>query len=222
MQKMMSPFEAAWAEIQSRRPQGQYMGGSTGALGFDLEPGRFVAKRGNHPQHVLNEYDMNQYLSMMGVGVPRAQMFQDERGPIMLTEFQQGRHVRPDTDRQQVANDMLAHALIGNWDVTGMYNDNALILPDGSISYVDVGGAGPYRAQGAPKGDAWNKYVNETETLRRRKPDWYGGVTDEDIQQQYNRMGGQYGLLTGLSAIQNPDTRDMMQQRIMNLQPWLG
>ena len=52
--EMMSPFEAAWAEIQSRRPQGQYMGGSTGALGFDLEPGRFVAKRGNHPQHILN------------------------------------------------------------------------------------------------------------------------------------------------------------------------
>ena len=29
-----------------------------------------------------------------------------------------------------------------------MHNDNALILPDGRISYVDVGGAGPYRAQG--------------------------------------------------------------------------
>lgn len=218
---MMSPFEAAWAEIQSRQPRGERLGGSTGAREFILDPGRFVGKRGNHPRHVLNEFDMNRYLSMIGVGVPNAALFYDDAGPMMLTEFQEGRHIRPDTDRQQVANDMLAHALIGNWDVTGQDNDNALILPDGRISYVDVGGAGPYRAQGAPKGDQWNRYVNETQTLRRRNP-WYADVTDEDIQQQYNRMGGQYGLLTGLSAIQNPDTRDMMQQRIMNLQPWLG
>jgi hypothetical protein len=88
---------------------------------------------------------------------------------------------------------------------------------------VDVGGSGPWRAQGAPKGDQWSQYVNETETLRRRNP-WYADVSDEDIQQQYNRMGGQYGLLTGLNQVNwnDPNTRDMMQRRIMSLQPWLG
>jgi len=219
----MTPFEAAWAEIQSRQPRGQFLGGSTGARGFDLDPGRFVGKRGNHPRHVLNEFDMNRYLSAMGVGVPNAALFHDDAGPMMLTQFQQGRHVNPQTDRQKVADDMLAHALIGNWDVTGMANDNALMLPSGQVSYVDVGGSGPWRAQGAPKGDQWGQYVNETETLRRRNP-WYADVEDEDIQEQYNRMGGQYGLLTGLNQVNwnDPNTRDMLQRRIMSLQPWLG
>jgi len=219
----MTPFEAAWAEIQSRQPRGQFLGGSTGARGFDLDPGRFVGKRGNHPRHVLNEFDMNRYLSTMGVGVPNAALFHDDAGPMMLTQFQQGRHVNPQTDRQKVADDMLAHALIGNWDVTGMANDNALMLPSGQVSYVDVGGSGPWRAQGAHKGDQWGQYVNETETLRRRNP-WYADVEDEDIQEQYNRMGGQYGLLTGLNQVNwnDPNTRDMLQRRIMSLQPWLG
>ena len=68
----MSAFDEAFDYLRQNRPQGRFMGGSTGARGHDLPMGRFVEKRGAHPDHIQNEFDMNQYLNALGVAVPQA------------------------------------------------------------------------------------------------------------------------------------------------------
>ena len=146
---MIKTMSQAMEYIGGNRGKGQPLGGSTDAQLHDTPQGRFVSKRGAHPRHIQNEYDMNRYLNALGVTVPDAGMYDDE----MLTEYEEGAEpFDADRDMSQVTRDFVPHAAIANWDMLGMHDDNVLRRPDGSLSYVDVGGAGPYRAQGAPKG----------------------------------------------------------------------
>ena len=124
---MPTPMDLAMAYIRNRQGGGQYLGGSTGARLHETPQGRFVAKRGNSPEHILNEYDINQYLNALGVGVPQATLHQEGGRPTMLTQFEEGAtRYRPDRDRAQVTQDFVPHALVANWDMLGMDNDNAL------------------------------------------------------------------------------------------------
>lgn len=55
-------------------------------------------------------------------------------------------------------------AWLANWDVVGLGHDN-LLLQGGQAVRVDTGGALMYRAQGAPKGEAFGTSVPELATL---------------------------------------------------------
>ena len=209
-------MEEALSHILSRGDTGKFLGGSTGAKLHDTPHGRFVGKRGAHPQHILNEFDMNRFLNSVGVGVPNAGLFNNGGDPLMLTEFEEGaRRIDPSRDKRLIQQDIAPQALISNWDVTGMFNDNALVRPDGNISYVDVGGAGPYRAQGAPKNDAFGMRVDEHDTLRDRN-NWFKGMTDQQVGQSWDRHGGEDAFNEALQYLQNPNTKRIMQDRIQD------
>lgn len=218
----MSPIDLALLEISRRQGQGERglpLGGSTDARQFSTPHGRFVSKVGNHPDHVRNEYQMNRLLDLLGVGVPDARLGQDQ----MITEFQEGRHYNPDLDRAHATRDFVPHSLIANWDMLGMHNDNAIVLPDGSISYVDVGGAGKYRAQGAPKGSAFGSTVGELDTLREENPYELGHITEQDIGRSYDTYGGQEAMSNAISqAIQDKQTQDILQQRAQDIARRVG
>tara|TARA_R110001592_G_scaffold7397_1_gene41496 strand:- start:77 stop:733 length:657 start_codon:yes stop_codon:yes gene_type:complete len=218
----MSPIDQAILEIARRRRQGERglpMGGSTGAQQFTTPHGRFVSKRGNHPDHIRNEYDMNRLLNLLGVGVPDARLGQDQ----MTTEFQEGRHYNPEEDRAHATRDFVPHSLIANWDMLGMHNDNAIVLPDGSISYVDVGGGGKYRAQGAPKGSAFGSTVGELDTLREKNPYELGHITEQDIGRSYDTYGGQEAMSNAISrTVNDPQTHDILQQRAEDISRRVG
>tara|TARA_R100001460_G_scaffold11230_6_gene26399 strand:- start:671 stop:1327 length:657 start_codon:yes stop_codon:yes gene_type:complete len=218
----MSPIDSALLEISRRQGQGERglpLGGSTGAQEFTTPHGRFVSKRGNHPDHVRNEYQMNRLLDLLGVGVPDARLGQEG----MITEFQEGRHYNPEKDRAHATRDFVPHALIANWDMLGMHNDNAIVLPDGSISYVDVGGAGKYRAQGAPKGSAFGSTVGELDTLREMNPYELGHITEQDIGRSYDTYGGQEAMSNAISqSIQDKQTQDILQQRAQDIARRVG
>ena len=215
---MPSPMDLAMAHIRNRQSGGQYLGGSTGARLHETPQGRFVEKRGNSPEHILNEYDMNQYLNALGVGVPQASLHQEGGRPTMLTQFEEGAtRYQPDRDREQVTQDFVPHALTANWDMLGMDNDNALRRPDGSLSYVDVGGAGAFRAQGAPKGQAFGRTVGELDTLRDKNPHELGHITEQDIGQSYDTYGGETAMNDALRHLQDSQTQNIMQQRIQDV-----
>lgn len=210
----MSPMAQAMEYIRSNRDKGQSLGGSTGAQLHDTPQGRFVSKRGAHPQHIQNEYDMNRYLNALGVTVPDAGIYDDE----MLTGYEEGAEpFYADRDMSQVTRDFVPHAAIANWDMLGMHDDNVLRRPDGSLSYVDVGGAGPYRAQGAPKGRAFGSTVGELDTLREENPSSLGNITEQDIGQSYDAYGGQDAMNDALQYLRDTQTRDIMQQRIQDI-----
>ena len=211
----MSPFEQAFDYLRQNRPQGRFMGGSTGARAYDLPMGRFVGKRGASPQHIQNEYDMNRFLNELGVPVPQAHM---EDG-LMLTQMEEGQRLgfNPSArDVRQLRRDFVPHATIANWDMLGLDRDNVIRRPDGTLSYVDVGGAGPFRAQGAPKGAAFGSTVGELDTLRDKNYE-LAGMSEADIGRSYDAYGGEDAMTQALDVLRQPDTRRIMQQRIQDV-----
>jgi hypothetical protein len=122
---------------------------------------RFVSKRGAHPQHILNEFDMNRYLDALGVGVP-----------------------------------------------------------DGTPTYVDVGGSGPFRAMGGPKGDAWGSGTSDLDTMQFKPPhtqDVFGNMSEQELGQSFDRYGGQDAFMDALQHLQDASTRNIMQQRVEDI-----
>jgi len=190
------------------------MGGSTGARGYDLPMGRFVGKRGDSQGHINNEYDMNRYLNELGVPVPQAQM----QDGLMLTQMEEGQQMgrANQQDMRQLTRDFVPHATIANWDMLGLGRDNVIRRPDGTLSYVDVGGAGAYRAQGAPKGGAFSPSVGELDTLRDKNPE-LGGISEADLGRSYDHYGGEDAMTQALNVLRNPTTRDIMQQRVQDV-----
>ncbi len=212
-----SSMAKAWALLKAQNPK--YLGGSTGAVQHTMPDGRqVVVKRGAHPAHIQNEYDMNRYLNALGVGVPHASMHEDKDGnPLMMTEYEELSRMPLSMDRSRLRQDFVPQALIANWDVLGMNMDNVLIRPDGTPTYVDVGGAGPYRAQGAPKGDAFGPRVEELESMQSKPPHterFYGGMGEEEMGRSFDAYGGQDAMEQALSSLRDAQTRNIMQQRI--------
>ena len=210
----MSPFEQAFDYLRQNRPQGRFLGGSTGARGYDLPMGRFVGKRGDSPQHIQNEFDMNRYLNELGVPVPQAQM----QNGLMLTQMEEGQQMGRATpqDIRQLTRDFVPHAAIANWDMLGLGRDNVIRRPDGTLSYVDVGGAGAFRAQGAPKGGAFGSTVGELDTLREKNPE-LAGISEADIGRSFDTYGGEDAMTQALNVLRNPTTRNIMQQRVQDV-----
>lgn len=193
--------------------------GSTGAGLRTLPSGKRVAVKrggfaGGDPEgHINNEYDMNRYLNELGVPVPAATITEEHGRPTMLTDWEEGAKPISDKDTPQLRRDVVPHALIANWDVLGMDLDNVLRRPDGSLSYVDVGGAGPYRAQGAPKHGAFGANVNELHSFQQHMPRFYGNLSDEEIGQSYDKYGGVDAMQAATNVLRDRQTSNIMNQR---------
>lgn len=70
-----------------------------------------------------------------------------------------------ETERQQAQQWFGVHAWTANWDVAGLDGDNQGVA-NGKVLTLDVGGALAFRAQGDPKGKAFNTRVDELDRLR--------------------------------------------------------
>ncbi|MCO7058313.1 NUDIX domain-containing protein [Pseudomonas juntendi] len=84
-------------------------------------------------------------------------------------------------------------AWLANWDAVGLGFDNIAVTGNGTASRIDPGGALLYRAQGAPKGAAFNKHANEWDTLRDAKSNpqsaaVFAGMTSTQLAQSAARL----------------------------------
>lgn len=206
----MTPMEHALVYLLKAR----YLGGSTGARLYETPEGKFVGKRGASPAHIQNEFDMNRYLNELGVPVPDARMV----GGEMLTNYEGdeelGYNVSRD-DLTQLSRDFVPHAVLANWDMIGMNADNVVRRPDGTLSYVDVGGAGAFRAQGAPKGAAFGTSVGELDTMRQKNPHFLT-MPESRLGQSFDHYGGESAMTDALKVIRDAQTRNILQQRIQD------
>jgi hypothetical protein len=201
--------------------------GSTGAALRTLPSGRrVVVKRGGRAggdpaAHIMNEYDMNRYLNELGIGVPSAEMVVEDGRPTMLTDFEEGARVPTESDRLRLREDFVPQVAISNWDVLGQDLDNVLIRPDGTPSYVDVGGAGPYRAMGAPKGDKFTGDVGtDIAGMQYMAPYTdmvYGDMTDEEMGRSYDKAGGVDAMQAATQVLRDAQTRNIIRQRAEDL-----
>lgn len=92
-----------------------------------------------------------------------------------------GSHAGLDGARDGFAVD----AWLANWDALGVDNTNIQAV-GGKASRIDVGGSLGFRAQGAPKGDAFGTTVGELQTMRDPKKAAqaaavFGGMSDADV-----------------------------------------
>ena len=218
---MVVPMDEAWHLISQGMGDRYHLGGSTGASKYTLPSGAsFVQKPGGSMGQSANEYDMNQYLNALGVGVPEAALY----GNTFMSRFEDAipYNVENPAHRSAVRQDIAPHAAIANWDILGMVDDNVLIRPDGTPTYVDVGGAGPYRAMGSPKGAAFGPDVTMIDRLANMpshtsRGKTFGGLTDEEVGQSFDRYGGQTAFEDALQFIRDNQTRKILQQRIGNI-----
>jgi len=213
---MPTPMDEAWKTIPSIAPTP--LRSSTGAERY----GDFVVKPGMSAGHVVNEYDMNQYLNALGVGVPEASLQTQDGRPHLMTRFEEGAvapHIFDPAVKRRLQQDFVPHAAIANWDMLGMFGDNVLLRPDGTPTYVDLGGAGPYRSMGGTKYQ-WGGDVGELDTMRYRPPHTeqvFGEMDEADIGRSYDHYGGQDAMEQALQYLRDNQTRNVMQQRIEDI-----
>jgi len=216
-----------------KRPRGmghyatlKNLGGTTGgAAHVRLANGEEkVLKRSTGEGHLKDEYMANRIYKTLGVAVPDVQLSHDSEGKLVqVADYIEGVPLsdlygdEQSEAMKQLRDGFLADALVSNWDVLGMDNDN--VIWDGARAWrIDNGGSLRYRAQGAPKGDSFGGDVTEVESLRdpsRSASSVFGLVSDNDIREQLTNVLSKKGVI--LAGIEDPKLRRIMEQRITNL-----
>lgn len=134
----------------------------------------FVKSAKGNEDFARNEVLAAKLLQMAGVPVPQVRTIDlgDAFGGGVGVASKAIDGARPvnwnndDAARSAVRRDFAAHAFIGNWDAIGQKGDNYVTDQGGIVYSIDHGGALRYRAQGEPKGPAFNRHVDEIESMR--------------------------------------------------------
>jgi hypothetical protein len=170
------------------------LGGSTGAQKYKDPQGNFyVLKHNNSPEHLQDEVFADTLYGMAGLAVPEFEVIDTPRGKGKLSRFLEGAQplgnlggAEKTEAIAQLKDGFLIDALLGNWDVIGLSQDNVMVQA-GRPFRIDNGGSLRHRAQGAKKtGDQWNEYPTELWSLRagtQGKP-VFGNLTPLDLLAQ--------------------------------------
>lgn len=157
------------------------IGGTTGAkLVRDPDTGEmYILKRGKGGEQIREEFRADELYRALGVDVPESVLYDLPSGPVKLSKFLDNavdlktlQRTAPEAYKEALAliqKDFASDALMLNWDVAGLDLDNILIQrgDDGMRAWrIDTGGSLRYRAQGGPKGAAFDQYMRELWTLR--------------------------------------------------------
>ena len=168
--------------------------------GFYRDPdgGEHYVKTPSSEDAARNEVLAGQLYKLAGVDVANTRLV-DHNGKLSVdSEIVPGS--RPDlADRlddpgykRRLQEGFAVDAWLANWDVAGLGYDNVVSDRDGNPVRIDAGGALMYRAQGAPKGEAFGDSVGEWDTLRDgSNPNaaaLFGDMTDEQLRASAQRV----------------------------------
>ena len=178
-------------------PNAKVLSGSTGAkLYKNTTDKKWVIKKsekgeGGFPQ-VQSESVANDIYQALGIPVPRH--FLDIPNQALILEYIDGKSLADATPaertkaKKELQKGFIVDALLANWDVIGLLEDNILLPADGSSAVrIDNGGSLTFRAQGGPK--YFGKTVSEIDKMRNpsiapRAAAIFGDLTDTDINEQ--------------------------------------
>jgi hypothetical protein len=157
----------------------------------------FVRKKGASVAHIREEATALDAYRAAGVRVPNSAF---RNGDTLLMEYVDEADtlgdvlarggVKAERALKQVRKDFVADAFFGNWDVTGLSNDN-ILMKGGKATRIDLGGSLRFRAQGAAKagwGDS-SSIIGEFTSLRnpglnKTASFAFEGLSDADILKQ--------------------------------------
>lgn len=200
------------------------LGGSTGAIQVkDAEGNLYVSKKGGSKGQIETERDANAAYRAAGIAAPKSAIVKGESNEnFLISDWHDGKTlgsmgaVKSET-LQQIRDGFAMDAIMGNWDVAGMGNDNILIQPNGKAVRIDNGGSLSYRAQGGKKTAAeWGATVNEFETMRNSSTNptaaaLFSQLTDKQIADQIMALQDKKQAI--LDAISNPKDKAILAQR---------
>lgn len=171
-------------------------GGSTGAKIVQAPDGtKFVMKRPSEKggyAHLKNEYDANQFYSIMGATVPESKLFdKNPDNAVLLSKFiengmslgdwWQSNKSKPqelEKMKKKLREHFAVDVLLGNWDVVGQDADNILIDSNGTPYRIDNGGSMRFRAQGEKK--QWEQWPPK-DYVDVKEPDWNQSAYFDDV-----------------------------------------
>lgn len=201
------------------------LGGSTGAtLAEDASGNRYVVKGGNSADHIRGEASANAVYRAAGVPVPRSMLDEtDESSPKQVSEYVKAKPLASVAGEArekaiaEICKGFAADALLANWDVVGLEEDNILVPESGPPLRVDNGGSLTFRAQGKPK--PFGPTVGELETMRTSEQGEpiFGGLTDQQVASQIAELSARRDKILASTP---PDYRDVMSQRLDYMEKW--
>lgn len=141
----------------------------------DKNGAQYLVKEAKSPDHAFNEVAMNDVYHAAGVKVPKVTLLKHDNGTMAvvskrlpdITPLGATEHSHPVDHAMTPELQAKARAgfgidaLTSNWDAFGLPSDkraasrNMFVDKKGRIVRIDNGGAGAFRAQGSPKGNAW-------------------------------------------------------------------
>ena len=201
-------------------------GSTRPSLMVDKGGGKWVMKQGLDPEHLRSEALTDELYRIAGAPVPRSGVIETAEGPVKLAEFLEGGQTVAEwlttaskeatqQMRQQIQRHFVMDALLGNWDVAGLGNDNLFIVK--GIAYrIDNGGGLLFRAQGQLKTN-FGAAVTELDTLRNPQVNsvtagWFRDIADEEIHRQIRAIVDKRQEL--LAAIPDEQLRHTIATRI--------
>jgi hypothetical protein len=220
--------------------------GSTGAqLVRDPKTGAmFVRKRAKgtdfadgirREEHLREEMTADAVYRAFGTNVPEFQQYRDASGVLVkLSRYIPDTTSLADLDPAakkkaiaQLRQGFAVDALLGNWDVIGLGEDNVLIGKDGTVYRIDNGGALRFRAQGQPKApDAFNEGVVDLWGMRdakinRSAAGVFGTLTPAEIATQARAAVAKWDS-TDMESVfgayqENDALYDLVAKRVDNL-----
>lgn len=163
---------------------GPQKGSNPGGLYEDAAGKKWYIKFPESEDHAKNELLASRLYHALGIAVPPVRLVEKGGKVGIASKFMEGLKADPDglAAAPGAQDGFGADAWLGNWDAVGEGFDNMLVGPDGTAYRIDPGGALIFRAQGAPKGDAFGEQVTETKTLmdagmNPNTAKVYGGMT---------------------------------------------
>ena len=210
-----------------------HLGGSTGAvLMRDPATGKqYVYKKGDSAAHIEEEMLADSLYAEAGAKVPRFKRYETSEGPAKLAEYVEGRTLNEylktasSADKERVLGSLSQHfaadALLGNWDVIGLEEDNVIVDADGNPWRIDNGGSLRYRAQGGSKGADWNSYPTELWSMRdpQTNPNAasaFGSLSHREVVDQVKALGSKQQAM--LDKVKNPELKKRLTERLDNMQ----
>jgi hypothetical protein len=179
-----------FADLSGYKKVGEKQGSNEGGTYEDENGNRIYAKVAQSKLHADNEVLAAALYEALGIETAKLRKgILADGTEVVFSPMIEG--AKPDLGQKlddknfigKIQEGFAVDAWLANWDVAGTGYDNIVSDANGEPVRVDPGGALLFRAQGAPKGDAFNEEATEIDTLINGKNPYstavFGSMTEE-------------------------------------------
>jgi 2'-5' RNA ligase len=213
---------------------GKFAGGSNGARIAHHDNGsKWLVKRyGGNRDRVATEVLSNAIYREMGARVPKAGLIKLHNGDTALSYPLLDGKPKPYVFRKQgpseeVGKHFMTDALLANWDVAGLEDDNILWDKKGAPFRVDQGGTLEFRAQGGRK--AYGPVPYEVVTLmskqgqgRRSSKVSLSGMREQAREIRQRLSPARIDSLVDAAGFRDPEMRERVRKNLKARVSWMG